>query len=85
MQQHDFHLLHLRVNCLTALKDNESALVDLKLLLKVYPQEPRAYLKCSKSYKNLGQYNNAIKILEYGRSKVDKNDPKYQVFYDLNV
>jgi tetratricopeptide (TPR) repeat protein len=79
MMQQDFHLLHLRANCLTALKEYKRALVDLKLLIRSYPSEPRAYLKAVKCYRNLKQANAALKILEYGRSRVDKNDIKYHV------
>ena len=64
---------------MTSLKDDQSALVDLKTLLKLFPVEPRAYLKAIKSYNALGQYDHALKIVELGQANVDKSDPKYKV------
>ena len=71
--------MHLRANCLTALKDDQSALTDLKKLLKLFPVEPRAYLKAIKCYNALGQFDNALKVVELGQANVDKSDPKYKV------
>lgn len=79
LKTHDFHLLHLRANCLTLLKQDSKALIDLKVLMSVYPSDPRAYLKAVKCLRK--EYSNAIKILKDAKNNVDRNDSRYKVTY----
>ncbi len=68
--KNDFHLLHLRANCYTALREFKKALVDLKVLIINYPTEHRAYFKAVKCFRHLKDYRNLEKIVNAGISKV---------------
>jgi tetratricopeptide (TPR) repeat protein len=77
LNAHDFHLLHLRANCLTLLKQDSKALIDLKVLMNVYSSDARAYLKAVRCLKK--DYSQALKILQDAKDNVDRNDSKYTV------
>jgi tetratricopeptide (TPR) repeat protein len=70
LRKNDFHLLHLRANCYTALREYKKALVDLKVLIINYPTEHRAYFKAVKCFRLLKDYRNLEKIVNAGIQKV---------------